>query len=231
MDDSTLDKWKRTQDNGKILYDKFPQYNLATKERNEVQRFKQFCNYFGRVLDVGSGPVIPSYLEDNRNISKAFGIDPLISNQSSKSEIILLKAIGEYLPFQNDYFDTISFATSFDHVINPKTALIETKRVLNPKGSVIFWIEKEVMRPSIIQRGINKAKRILETKIQTSQSEEFVKQKQIIDSLENIPNCADKFHLQHIRDKEFRDLANSTGFKLIDEEHLDEFSVFLKFIK
>lgn len=231
MDDPTLDKWKRTQDNGKILYDKFPQYNLATKGRNEVKKFKQFCDYFGRVLDVGSGPVIPSYLEDNQNISKAFGIDPLISNQSSKSEIILLKAIGEYLPFQNDYFDTISFATSFDHVINPKATLIETKRVLNPKGNVIFWIEKEVIKPSIIHRGINKAKRILETKIQTSQSREIAEQKQIIESLENIPNCADKFHLQHIRDKEFRNLANSVGFRLVDEEHLDEFSVFLKFMK
>jgi ubiquinone/menaquinone biosynthesis C-methylase UbiE len=228
-----INSWKRTQDNGKILYEKFPQYNLATKGRTEVLKFKQFCAYFGKVLDVGSGPVVPYYLEDIQNASKTFGVDPLISNQSTRSEITLIKAVGENLPFKNDYFDTISFATSFDHVINPEATLIETKRVLSPKGHVIFWVEKDLDKPSIMNRGINKIKRILKVKKPTIQPDEsLIKQQQTIESLENIEDCADKFHLRHIRDKEFLQMAKSSGFKLIlEEDHTEFYSTFLKFQK
>jgi SAM-dependent methyltransferase len=232
LDKETIQSWKKTQDNGIILYEKFPEYNLTTEDRKEVHEFKKFCSYHGNVLDVGSGLEIPSYLKDNDRIHFAIGTDPLVIKQSNQKNIILLKAIGEFLPVQDDFFDCVSFATSFDHVIDPVQTLMETKRVLKKGGSAIFWVDKEPEKRTIIQRALGKAKRTLFSGNINQEVSRITEQNIVINSIENIPNAVDKFHLKHIRHKEFIQLAESSGFRKVGEEiHTEIQSVFLKFTK
>jgi len=141
-DKDLLNIWNKLQQNGKIVYEKFPTLNCSVKNRNDVSKFKKFCSFAGTVLDVGCGIKIPYYLQENKQIKSAIGIDPLASLKEEEldDKIDLINAIGEYLPFQNESFDFVSFVTSFDHVIDPLMILKETKRVLKKKRECNFLV-------------------------------------------------------------------------------------------
>jgi hypothetical protein len=96
-----VNTWQKLQDNADILYNKFPHLNCSVKTREDVKVFKEFCSFYGSVLDVGSGPIVSSYLQDNNKIEMAVGIDPLIpfGKYESDGKISLMRAIGEFLPF------------------------------------------------------------------------------------------------------------------------------------
>src|SRR3972149_8624972 len=99
-DTPLLESWCKLQESGKKLYDNFPHLNLSVKGRKDVETFKEFSSFHGKVLDVGCGPIIPAYLQNNEEIEYAIGIDPLVSSYKyNKTEPIdLLKAIGEFMP-------------------------------------------------------------------------------------------------------------------------------------
>src|SRR5574342_763784 len=105
MDQKILESWSKTQEHGEIVYEKFPHLNCSTGNREDVKKYKEFCNFKGNVLDIGSGMVMPSYLMNNENIKLGIGIDPLVKESYKGSRLYLIKAIGEFIPFQNKYFD------------------------------------------------------------------------------------------------------------------------------
>ena len=145
LNKQSLEIWEKLQVNGNNLYSKFSQFNLSTENRKDVIEFKKFSKFSGNVLDIGCGPVTPSYLRNNTDVELIVGIDPLLSfnNDSSEENIDLMKAIGEFLPFDDDSFDFVCFGTSFDHVLDPDKVLNESKRVLKKNGNLVFWTDAE----------------------------------------------------------------------------------------
>ena len=179
------------------------------KERKTTKMFKKFCDFSGKVLDIGSGPIIPGYLLDNDNIELELCLDPLLSTSNPLlSNIEMIKGIGEYLPFENNSLDTISFATSFDHVINPINVLNEVKRVLKNNGILILWLHNDPMKnartlsyrlKNHVKYRIELSKRYFLPKILKNyriNQETLVQQSKFIKSLD-VPTTEDAFHLKH----------------------------------
>jgi SAM-dependent methyltransferase len=134
---SKWDTWQKLQDNGLLSYTTAPEFNLSIGNREDAQAFKAFSRASGLILDVGCGPQIrPSYLPESGEI---IGMDPLIGQQPRGFSF--LQGIGEYLPFRNDTFDHILYASSLDHIINPKRSLAEAARCLVPGGDINLWID------------------------------------------------------------------------------------------
>lgn len=229
MKDEILQSWLTTQKNGDIVYTKYAELNLSVDGRPEVEKYKKFCNFTGIILDVGSGLEVPSYMKQNK-ISLGIGIDPLVKKQSMIYPITLIKSVGETLPFKDNTFDHISFATSFDHVIDPNVVLDETLRLLKDNGIAIFWVEiQERKKLGLIGRVTRK---ISPAKHDETKQKIIQEQESLILSMEHPEGSADKFHLQHIKHLDFIELACSKGFKKISQEDHPEFdSVFLKFTK
>lgn len=82
------------------------------------------------VLDIGCGPqgiiqMMPSGVR--------IGLDPLIFKYKSMypllGDINYIVGVGEYLPFKDSKIDFIFMVNAFDHVIDPKKAIVEVKRV------------------------------------------------------------------------------------------------------
>ncbi len=224
IDKKLLAAWDKLQDNGEIVYAKFPELNCAVKTRNDMNEFKKFCSFHGVVLDVGCGPRMPIYLENNKNVRLAIGMDPLISfNNNLLSDVDLFRGIGEFLPFKDETFDVISFATSFDHMIEPITVLKEVRRILKKDGTMCFWINDDIpAKPSIVKRAINKAKRTIFSKksskeIITTQLQRENEQKAIVQKMEIPEGAEDQFHLKHIRNSEFDSLCRSVKLKQIEK--------------
>jgi len=225
-----IDSWSKTQENGLVLYEKYPMLNLATDGRSEVSKFAKFCDFKGIVLDVGSGLQVPYYLRNNSCIELGVGIDPLVKKSSDLDNVKLVKAIGEKMPFRDEIFDCISFATSFDHVIDPYSVLKETYRMLKKDGIAIFWVEAEYSRKTPFYKKI--VRKLIKKTVSEDVANAIRNQAIIASSLEHPKNSIDKFHLRHIKHIEFISLASSVGFKKIKEEYHSDFdSVFLKFEK
>jgi ubiquinone/menaquinone biosynthesis C-methylase UbiE len=226
IDSKLLDAWDKLQENGETVYDKFPELNCAVKSRKDMEAFRKFCSFHGTVLDVGCGPRMPVYLENNEEVKLAIGIDPLISfnNVKLSDDIDLLSGMGEFLPFKDETFDVISFATSFDHMIEPITALKEVKRILKKDGFVCFWINDDIpKRPSLFRRAVRKTKRILFSKDSTAkktiepQQQREEEQKSIVQAMQIPEGAEDQFHLRHIRNSEFDSLCSSVKLKRIEK--------------
>ena len=129
--------WQKLQDNGLLSYTRAPEFNLSIGHREDAQAFKDFCQLSGLILDIGCGPqAYPSYLPE---IGTVVGVDPLVGQQPRGFSF--LQGIGEYLPFRDDTFDHILYASSLDHIINPKRSLAEAARCLVPGGHINLWID------------------------------------------------------------------------------------------
>lgn len=226
--------WQELQKNGLLLYEKFPELNLSIKERKDVKSFQNFCSFYGNVLDIGCGPKIPAYLENNK-IEFAVGIDPLLSfKPKSNEKIELIQAIGELLPFEKGVFDMVCFATSFDHVMLPELVLNETKRVVKKGGFVIFWIEEDPNKKlSLRTRAARKARNTLFSKFlkKSVQYENDVReQNSIVEILRTPSGAADKFHINHIQYNTLNEICESKGFKKKSiRQSSNKKSVFVKY--
>jgi len=236
-----LESWCKLQESGKKLYDDFPHLNLSVKGRKDVETFKEFSTFHGKVLDVGCGPIIPAYLQNNEEVEYAIGIDPLVSSYKyNKTESIdLLKAIGEFMPFRDKIFDVISFATSFDHVIDPKRVLEETKRLLKKDGQIIFWIEgkgpsdeeKNNSKKSLgkfksnskIKQLARKTIKVTKKQIKMFKNPEIKDQAKIVNSMKVPEGAVDKFHLRHLHYNEFNQMCQSVGLKVVEKMEMSKF--------
>jgi SAM-dependent methyltransferase len=67
------------------------------------------------------------------------GIDPLLGCQPRKFAFV--QGIAEYLPFRDETFDQILYASSLDHVINPRRSLAEAVRCVKRNGNISLWID------------------------------------------------------------------------------------------
>lgn len=131
--------WEEVQANGAVAYNHDPVNNLGIEETQATDLFAQFCDFSGRILDVGCGPQAwPSYFKYYQEDSCFVGVDPLIKFKPTR--YLQIRAIAENLPFKNGVFNHVIFATSLDHFLDPILALKEASRVLLPEGVIDIWV-------------------------------------------------------------------------------------------
>ena len=134
---SKWDTWQKLQDNGLLSYTKAPEFNLSVGLREDALAFRSFCQPSGLILDIGCGPqTYSSYLHE---AAEVVGIDPLLGQQPRR--FVFVQGIGEYLPFRDETFDQILYASSLDHIIDPKRSLAEAVRCVKTGGYISLWID------------------------------------------------------------------------------------------
>ena len=127
--------------------------NTKIAKRNSQVRYTikiadAFCRFVGvrgKVLDVGCGNGRYSgmtyeeagvkYIDLVNNDVR--GVDPITPNYETRFPVDIAKA--ESLPYADNSFDAVVFATSLDHMESPLSALREARRVVKDGGSVIIW--------------------------------------------------------------------------------------------
>jgi len=100
-----------------------------------------------RVLDVGCGNAVDCW-ELERVGCWVVGVDPSeIMLKKAKgyvdaksSQVLLVRAIGEQLPFKTHSFDGVMCKGALDHFYDPVETIAEMARVLKPGGKVVIAI-------------------------------------------------------------------------------------------
>jgi ubiquinone/menaquinone biosynthesis C-methylase UbiE len=138
---------KVLNNNGFLGYHFLCEGSLSLSGRKEVSDFKKYILFHvpqGKVLDVGCGILdMPGYLAfENQDRFEFYGIDP-IDDRSFKG--VRITGCAELMPFQDNFFDALIFATSLDHVCSAERAIFEAYRVLSHKGKIIIWMADQSM--------------------------------------------------------------------------------------
>jgi SAM-dependent methyltransferase len=94
----------------------------------------------GPVIDLGCGlhPLEPHYVKQLA-LPNFLGIEPL-ETPVARDYACLSGVTAEALPLPNDHANGAIFATSLDHMENPRKAIQEVLRVLKPGAPLYFWL-------------------------------------------------------------------------------------------
>ena len=194
--------WEEVERNGLVSYEADPEHNLSVTERDVTVAFRRFADLDGLVLDIGCGPQPrPSYAREFEGA--LVGIDPLRGADSREFEFV--QGVGEYLPFRADLFDRVLFATTLDHMLSPRRALLEAKRVSRPDGEIVIWCGDECTKPAF-----------------TGVSAPW------FEALRVPEGAQDRFHVVRVDRDTVIDLVADTGLEAIDESADGTGSVFLR---
>ena len=91
-----------------------------------------------RVLDLGCGHadwLAPELVRAGFTVGLDPDLDALRRNACLRDRVA---AIGERLPFSNGTFDVVVSAWVFEHLVDPRRAVAEIRRVLKPGGRLVF---------------------------------------------------------------------------------------------
>jgi SAM-dependent methyltransferase len=136
---AAFDVWYKVFEEGRRAYEANPIANLSVEGHRDAEVFRAFIAPYmaGSVLDVGCGPQeLPVYLRGFR-LDRVAGLDPLPGVEKRRLEFC--QGFAEFLPWEDQQFDTVLFATSLDHVLSLEKTLDEVCRVLRPGGKCIVW--------------------------------------------------------------------------------------------
>lgn len=114
--------------------------SLSVASNPGAEAFAQWVRPWlrGRVLDIGCGPQpVPVYLESYPP-RRCAGIDPLPPHE--EHPFIFRRAFCESIPWPDGCFETVTCATSLDHVFDLDRALDDIRRVLVPGGILLLWV-------------------------------------------------------------------------------------------
>jgi SAM-dependent methyltransferase len=133
---------KVLNNNGFLAYHFLREGSLSLSWREDVSHFKEYILSqisHGKILDVGCGILdLPGYLDfEKKEEFEFYGIDP-IDDKSFKG--VRITGCAEFMPFQDNLFDGLIFATSLDHICSVERTIWEAYRVLSEKGKVIIWM-------------------------------------------------------------------------------------------
>jgi SAM-dependent methyltransferase len=176
--------WEELQANGTEAYEIDPPSSLSVGRRPDAEAFATFCDLRGLVLDIGCGVQgLPTY---GSGLGAAFvGIDPLRGEPNR--EFAFVQAIAEFLPFRDETFDRVLFATSIDHVLVPELAVAEATRVTRPGGWVCVWLG-EVPAPGLVERVRRRTRLSRRVRVRTPRAEMTFR----------VPaGAVDPFHVSH----------------------------------
>lgn len=131
--------WRYLQDREYQSYVAEEKGVFSDKDSIEAKQFGDFLREMvsGYCLDVGCGLLPePEYMRNQPNI-KFCGIDPF--DVPVKRTFDFKVGFGESLPFRDKTFNAVVFASTIDHMIDPKQALHEAYRVLRKNGLLAVW--------------------------------------------------------------------------------------------
>lgn len=139
LDSAEWRAWQILQDNGSSAYEADPEHNLAIGKRPDFLAFGEFCKLSGDVLDVGCGPQAwPTHFSAAAPRTRFVGVDPLVGDRAA--DYLQVRALAEHLPFADETFDRVVFATTIDHFVDPVAALHEAVRVLRAGGVITVFV-------------------------------------------------------------------------------------------
>ena len=129
-----------------------------------------------------------------------------------------VQGLGEYLPFRDEWFDQVLFATSLDHMLVPRRALAEALRVLAPGGAINVWFG-ELDRPpqgGAVRRARHRVGAVID-RIRTEQPQE----PEYLAALERPQGAIDKFHVAQPGEREIAGWFADLGLELSAAERID----------
>lgn len=126
------------------------------------RRFKEISNVIdpveGKVLDIGSNDgTFSKVILDKTNAKELIGIDVVKKTvdwanvhwkKTKKTKFMVADAMK--LPFKSDTFDAVFALEVLEHVFDPKTVLLEIKRVLKKQGYAVFLVPSDNLLFKII---------------------------------------------------------------------------------
>lgn len=133
--------WQILFENGQRAYRELPKEASCSTWNNEfAMLFRDFVDTYGTgaMLDIGCGPYGDPVYFSGRAPRSLAAIEPL--PMESQAAFTVVRAFCEFLPWNDDSFDTVVVATSLDHVLSLKKSLQEIHRVLKPGGKVLIWL-------------------------------------------------------------------------------------------
>jgi SAM-dependent methyltransferase len=135
--------------NAYLSYQFLREASLSLGDRQDVRNFKAYILSHvtsGKLLDVGCGVLeVPGYLDfEDKSKFEFFGIDPIDDRSFRGMRVV---GCGEFMPFQDEEFDVITFATSLDHVCSLQYTIRESSRILKKGGKVIVWMSDRSESP------------------------------------------------------------------------------------
>ena len=88
------------------------------------------------ILEIGSDPAgkFLTYLNQQRELKQAVGINPCISEERSFANVKLQKADAREIPYPDSHFDLVTSTSVFEHVQDLDVAVNEMYRVVKPGG-------------------------------------------------------------------------------------------------
>lgn len=209
--------WEQLQANFLAAATAVPEHSLSVTERPDAEAFAAFCGFSGTVLDVGCGTQrLPTYANTER--CRFVGIDPLPGEPERAFEFV--QGVGEYLPFRTDSLDQVLFATSLDHMLVPRLALAEARRVIRPGGAVNVWFGELDREPngSPVRRVADRLARALG---RGPKDEGAPAEPEYIAQLEQPEGAVDKFHVAHPDANAISAWFAEIGLELKDIERVD----------
>ena len=124
------------------------------KKRREVVPLAE-----GRVFELGCGGGLNQQLYDSSRVTSFSGIDPhekLLEGARDRAkargwEHDIRQGVGEAIPFADSSFDTAVCTYTLCSVQDPAQVLSELRRVLKPRGKLLFLEHGRAPDPNIVR--------------------------------------------------------------------------------
>jgi SAM-dependent methyltransferase len=132
--------WHKLLEINATAYEGFPVDSCSMPGHPVSEKFRRFLGPYlsGNALDIGCGPQeVPNYLMGYPT-SRIAGIDPLLPPKSHP--FVFVQGTAEFLPWNNQTFNTVIAATSLDHILFLDRAMSEICRVLKKTGAFVVWV-------------------------------------------------------------------------------------------
>lgn len=216
--------WEALQANFVAAAAAVPEHSLSVTARPDADAFQTFCAFSGTVLDVGCGPqTLPTYADVAS--CRFVGIDPLAGSHERAFEFV--QGLGEYLPFRSESFDQVLFATSLDHMLVPRRALSEARRLIRPGGSITVWfgeVDRPIAEPDPTANGghLRRARERIGAMIDRLRPGEATEEEPAyLAALAQPEGAVDKFHVEHPRKSQIERWFAELDLELAAVEQID----------
>ncbi|MEO7725740.1 MAG: methyltransferase domain-containing protein [Burkholderiales bacterium] len=221
---------KVLNNNGFISYQVLKEGSLSLASRPDVSDFRRYIETHaksGTLLDVGCGILpLPGYLqfEDTARF-ELFGLDPIDDRSFHGMRIT---GCSEFMPFADQQFDTVVYATSLDHVCSLDATIEETRRILKANGKLIIWMGDRSASPW--RKFRNWLVTPLRNLVKGYRTDKYSVYPDL--TVLYIPDGAvDPFHSYSENPKKIAASLKRAGFGLEDQSQKNRDQVFLSFVK